>query len=661
MHPHQTDILLPDTAAPTASPPWLRFALLCTLFLLASIWLETHLLPLNGVIAGLSAQLLALCGYTPLVAGDLITVAGFSVRIVLECTAIHPILIYVAFVLAHPGSLRRTLTGLAAGSTLLFSVNIARIALVTLVGARWPLFFELLHVYLGQVVMLLLVLAAALAWQRCGSEGVSPLPFVLRALLWASMLFLPWVVLNKYFYMNAVDALVFRVIAALSSHTDFSIERPVALYNHTFALPLYLAMVLAVGGSPVARRLKYTLAGSLIIVGWHIIFRIFQVSMEIFKLNELQPLYLSIYLGGQFLVPLLLWVCWFGPPRRSESLASGGVCGGVSAALLVCTLLWPGEARAEARLIMKQTGSNVYQLEMKGLERITRVTIALEYVLQGAASEPSLLPSGLGFIGSLKIESSHASGDANSMTIVYDAARPHSGDGMLGTLTLTRRGGAGVMIGGMRAAVEMQNYKGVTIAAASEVEDAAPGTAEVVKDDGANAAVIGKASSAGIPMVTPAAAKTGADVTRRSLKGVLVQFLESAGERTTEVLADLVARRGEGGDYRQEPSLLLSDGVTPLRVLFHQAASSFKETPSFVIKGAEFGTFTWLPSGELAVDVLPDKGALRASITIITKEEQVEYPLAIAPPLEQFDASRAGAGEAEYVAAANRLVRGNVP
>jgi hypothetical protein len=39
----------------------------------------------------------------------------------------------------------------------------------------------------------------------------------------------------------------------------------------------------------------------------------------------------------------------------------------------------------------------------------------------------------------------------------------------------------------------------------------------------------------------------------------------------------------------------------------------------------------------------------------------IEYPLAVAPPQELFDAGRAGVGEAEYVAAANWLVKGNVP
>ena len=45
----------------------------------------------------------------------------------------------------------------------------------------------------------------------------------------------------------------------------------------------------------------------------------------------------------------------------------------------------------------------------------------------------------------------------------------------------------------------------------------------------------------------------------------------------------------------------------------------------------------------------------------LTKDPANSVPLAVAPPQELFDAVKAGVGDAEYVAVANRLVRGNVP
>jgi hypothetical protein len=134
------------------------------------------------------------------------------------------------------------------------------------------------------------------------------------------------------------------------------------------------------------------------------------------------------------------------------------------------------------------------------------------------------------------------------------------------------------------------------------------------------------------------------------------RFLSSAtGERMPEALSRLIASTG-AEEYRQEPPLLITDGSTTVKIVFKRAAIS-GDIPHFVIKGAQFSGFSWLQSGELAVDLLPNRGALKASITIIASDEQVEYPLAIAPSLELFDAAAAGADMTTFVRVANELVR----
>jgi exosortase H (IPTLxxWG-CTERM-specific) len=618
------------------SPPCLRFALLCCLFLMASVWLEPDLLPLNRFVAQLCGHLLALCGQTPRLQGELLTLSGFTVRIVLECTAIHPILIYIAFVLSRPGTLKRTLVGLAVGSGVLFTLNIARIALVTVVGARWPLFFEISHVYLGQVVMLLLVLAAALAWLRFSSGGPDPLPFLLLATLWCSLLFLPWVVLNKFYYMKTIDSLVSVIIMVLSPSSGFEITRLQPLYTYTFSLSLYLALVLAKRDASFTRRMACGLMGALAIMGWHLLFRLTHVTINLFDLAELMPLHIAVYLAGQFLIPLLLWFTWFGPSRCLASSATPVTHACKPAVLLlVAVLIYPTAAWAEPLLIVKSTGTNAYQLDLKGLERISRVTIAVEYVLQGATPAPRLIPSGLGAFGSLKIESSGSNGDAHSMKIVYEAAAPLSRDGALGNLRLTDGYTGVARVADLRVSAQMQDIKEQAIDARVEID---------VSQDEAE------------PLKT--AATVAVPIKRRSLKGVLEQFLAVEGVRTSEVLAGLVERSG-GGEYRQEPPLLIADGVATVRLVLLTSAA-YKETPRFAIKGAEFNGFSWLESGELAVDVLPEKGALKANVTIITADEQVDYPLTVAPPLEIFDVSKADPAIADFVRFADGLVRSGV-
>src|SRR5450631_2271107 len=72
------------------SPAWLRFALLCTLFMLTTLWLEHYLAPLCRVTASQVGALLGFVGLAPHVQGDLIAVTGFTVRIVAECTPLYP-------------------------------------------------------------------------------------------------------------------------------------------------------------------------------------------------------------------------------------------------------------------------------------------------------------------------------------------------------------------------------------------------------------------------------------------------------------------------------------------------------------------------------------------------------------------------------------------
>jgi hypothetical protein len=84
-------------------------------------------------------------------------------------------------------------------------------------------------------------------------------------------------------------------------------------------------------------------------------------------------------------------------------------------------------------------------------------------------------------------------------------------------------------------------------------------------------------------------------------------------------------------------------------------STKFKEIPSFSIKGAEFIGYSWLETGEMAVDLLPEQGSLKASITVVTVDEQVEYPLAISPPLELFDHQAVDPGTVEFVRIANEV------
>lgn len=298
------ETLLPDNG----SPAWLRFALFCTLFLLTALWLEPLVEPLCRVTAAQVGALLTLAGFVPLVQGDLITLSGFTVRIVTECTPLYACLLYGAFVLAQPASWRRTLAGLLMGAMVIATANLLRIAVVTAAGpVVTSIAFDALHVYLGQVAMLMLVVAAALVWQRWSVGGPSPFPFLLRAGYIATAFFIPWVAANRS-YVALLDSLVAAIFSLLYPGYQLLTPRPFAIYNHTFAVPLFLALVLAGHSTWTWRRLTATLFGLCLIAGWHTLFRISHVVWTALDVSQIMPLHQGIYLLGQFLLPFLLWL-----------------------------------------------------------------------------------------------------------------------------------------------------------------------------------------------------------------------------------------------------------------------------------------------------------------------------------------------------------------
>jgi exosortase/archaeosortase family protein len=298
----------PEPLAPDGSPAWLRFALLCFLLLLAALRFEPHLAPLRLATAVQTCSLLNLAGIAAKVHGDLIQLSGFAVRIVTECTSIYPCLLYGALVLARPSSWRRTLAGLFLGVAFITSANLLRISFITATGPLVsPLLFEIVHVYLGQVAMLVLVLASSMVWLRWSAGGSSPLPFLLMVMIVATILFIPWVLINRT-YLALLDQIVVNIFSLFYPAYNLVTPRPLAIYNHSFSVPLFLALIIARDIDWSLRRFSATACGLCLIAAWHILFRCSHVVWTALDISEIVPLHQGIYLVGQFLLPFMLWL-----------------------------------------------------------------------------------------------------------------------------------------------------------------------------------------------------------------------------------------------------------------------------------------------------------------------------------------------------------------
>jgi exosortase H (IPTLxxWG-CTERM-specific) len=105
-------------------------------------------------------------GMDPLIQGAHMSLDGFNVKIIGECSALYHIILLCSFVMAYPSSARQKISGLLFGIPVLWAGNIVRIVGVCLAGAKSPDLFVYFHVYFGQIIMILFVLTVSLAWLR---------------------------------------------------------------------------------------------------------------------------------------------------------------------------------------------------------------------------------------------------------------------------------------------------------------------------------------------------------------------------------------------------------------------------------------------------------------------------------------------------------------
>ncbi|MBW2267798.1 MAG: exosortase H [Deltaproteobacteria bacterium] len=119
----------------------------------------------NVVTAEIVHGLLSLFTSNTRIAGEtIVSLAGFSVTIIEECTGIYEALILAAALLAYPTAWRHTLVGFALGIPMIYAMNVLRIAMLLVTGGYSQRWFDFMHLYFWQVTMIAMVATAWLAW-----------------------------------------------------------------------------------------------------------------------------------------------------------------------------------------------------------------------------------------------------------------------------------------------------------------------------------------------------------------------------------------------------------------------------------------------------------------------------------------------------------------
>jgi exosortase/archaeosortase family protein len=105
-------------------------------------------------VAAVSAAFIRLFDSGARARGDLID-GRFSMQIVLDCAALDAHALLAAAVLAFPARWRYRIAGVFAGALVVAAVNVVRIAILYVVGVRWPSAFPVVHEEVLQIAIIL--------------------------------------------------------------------------------------------------------------------------------------------------------------------------------------------------------------------------------------------------------------------------------------------------------------------------------------------------------------------------------------------------------------------------------------------------------------------------------------------------------------------------
>lgn len=132
--------------------------------------------------------------------------------------------------------------------------------------------------------------------------------------------------------------------------------------------------------------------------------------------------------------------------------------------------------------------------------------------------------------------------------------------------------------------------------------------------------------------------KAPPEVVFASVPSILSRFLDYEGKRNPPALQALYSdARAEW--VRQIPWIVMSDGVTPVRVVVSGIKAVGKV--DLLVAGAKLLGSEFSEDGALAIEVVPDRGTWEASLHVLLPGQLVEYPLTVVP-FWQVDLDRSG-------------------
>lgn len=118
-----------------------------------------------------------------------------------------------------------------------------------------------------------------------------------------------------------------------------------------------------------------------------------------------------------------------------------------------------------------------------------------------------------------------------------------------------------------------------------------------------------------------------------SYKSVLQKFKEYIGEKNPKALCMLFTSFNLPG-VRQEPSILLADGMVKLTVSV-QIPSEGKVAPNFALRGAKLSSLRMEGENLWLIEAIPERNSLESTLTVMQSGSIIDIPLIVSPLLDQ--------------------------
>lgn len=290
----------------------LRFILACvSCFAILQVLPEAFFHPINRLNAVLAGRLLAGLGMRPEVQELVVVLGGFRAQVVGECSAVFISVLPVAFIFAYPSPWRQKIIGWLVGLALLFAVNLLRIAALVYAGAHSPKHFEMVHIYMGQPIMILVVLAICLLWLQWARHNHTEFRVntILARGLTVSMLgFVFWLFLGEHY-----SRILYILLKALLGMFKISVLIPetMRIYPDTFQCLNFVsfsALFWGMGHGKVKSRMAQWLLGVFVLMVVHLLFKLLQVLFFQYRQVYLMGVINLLLVLNEWILPFGLWV-----------------------------------------------------------------------------------------------------------------------------------------------------------------------------------------------------------------------------------------------------------------------------------------------------------------------------------------------------------------